>query len=354
MSEKTITPQELGIPCEIPQPRRKDWRIGMIGFGGIAGAHAPAYQSAGWKIVAVADPSEESRQRAATVTGAHTIYSDFRQLIADPEVDVISLLTQPTLREEVVAVAAEYGKPIQTEKPFGSSLAACERMTDIAEKAGIKLAVSQNYRWAGANFFAHHIIQKGLIGKPYFASIEIHGGQDVGLKGHPFYSTCTDFITLQWNNHLADLLRYWTDCDAKRVLATTRRMNGQNFTGDNMLLSIADFGEGVTGNIVHDELLRSPLGGNPCRVDGDEGSIVFNMSSETLKFTSKQLGDDIYTLDLSKTKLASSFSGPMGDLLISIEQNREPAISARRNLATIRHVVAEDASARAGGIWMDS
>ncbi len=354
MSEKLITPQELNLPCEIPMPRRKDWRIGMIGFGGIAMTHAPAYKSAGWNIVAVADPSEEARKKASEATGAQKLYSDYRQLIADPEVEVISLLTQPALREEVVAVAAEYGKPIQTEKPFGSSLAACERMAALAQKAGIKLAVSQNYRWMNNNFYAYHLIQKGLIGAPYFASIEIHGGQDVGLKGHPFYSTCKDFLTLQWNNHLVDLLRYWLGCDAKRVLATTRRMKGQNFVSDNLLLSIADFGEGVTGNILHNELLRSPLGCSNGRIDGDEGSIVFSLFGERpLQFTSKKMGDELYTLDLSQINLASSFCGPMGDLLLSLEEGREPTVSAHRNLSTIRQVVAEDASARAGGVWVN-
>jgi hypothetical protein len=43
----------------------------------------------------------------------------------------------------------------------------------------------------------------------------------------------------------------------------------------------------------------------------------------------------------------------MGDLLISIEENREPLISGRQNLMTIGHVLCEDRSARAGGVWVD-
>ena len=45
--------------------------------------------------------------------------------------------------------------------------------------------------------------------------------------------------------------------------------------------------------------------------------------------------------------------GPMGDLLLSVEEEREPLVSARRNLATIRHILAEDESARRGGVWVE-
>jgi predicted dehydrogenase len=353
MPEKTITPKDLGIPEGIPQPRRTDWRIGMIGYGGIARSHTAAYKAAGWKIVAVADPDPAAQQRAREMTGAERIYGDYRDLIRDGGVDVLSLLTHPTLREPVVAAAAEAKIPIQTEKPLASTREECERMVALAEKARIPFAVSQNRRWAPANFFAYHIIRKGLIGRPFYAFIEIYGTQDVRLAQHAFYAKCTDFLTIQWNNHLADLLRYWTGRDAKRVLACTRRMTGQNFVSDNLFMSIADFGDGLTGHIVHSELLRSDLRTQRCRVDGDEGSILFDLDGPTLRLQSKQLGESAYQLDAGPAASVSSFRGPMGDLLLSIEEGREPLVSARRNTATIRHIIAEEKSVRAGGVWVE-
>ncbi|MEW6358178.1 MAG: Gfo/Idh/MocA family oxidoreductase [Planctomycetota bacterium] len=353
MQEKKITPKELGIPESIPLPKRKDWRIGMIGFGGIARSHTKAYQTAGWNIVAVADPDPAARERAKEITGAKRIYEDYPDLIRDEEVEIISLLTHPTLREPVVKLAAEAGKPIQTEKPLGPNMDECERMVKIAEDAGIPFAVSQNRRWSPANFFAYHIIQKGLIGKPFYAFIEIHGTQDVRLAQHAFYSVCTDFLTIQWNNHLADLLRYWTGQDAKRVLARTGRMEGQNFVSDNLFTSLADFGDGLTGQIIHSELLRSSLRSQRCRVDGDEGSVVFDLDGATVQFESKQLGEGAYVLETGGAEFAVSMCGPMGDFLISIEEGCEPMVSARRNLATMRHIIAEEKSVRAGGMWVE-
>jgi len=354
MKPVRITPKKLGIPETIPLPQRKDWGIGMVGFGGIArGAHAPAYRSIGWPVVAVADPDPAAQRIAKEQFGIERIDTSFEDLIADPAVEVVDLLTHPTLREEVVAAAAKAGKPLITEKPFGQTLEECVRMVEVAEQAGIKLAVHQNYRWMKANFLAYHIIRKGWIGEPFFASIEIFGQQDVGLADHPFYSKCDNFLTIQWNNHLADLLRYWTGRDAKRVFARTGRMRGQNFAGDNLLCSIADFGEGLTGHILHSELLRSSLGGSQCRVDGDKGSIVFDFWGSWLNLESHLLGKGVFTLDTSKLHYPESFCGSMGDFLIALEEDREPLVSGRSNLATIRTILAEDQSARAGGEWVE-
>jgi predicted dehydrogenase len=354
MSEPTaVTPKELGLPETMPLPKRKDWRLGLVGFGGIARmAHAPAYQSQGWRIVAVADPDPAAQKLARGKFGVGRAYGDYRELVEDAEVEIVDLLTQPTVREEVVRAAAETGKPLITEKPFGTTFEECLRMVETAERAGISLAVHQNYRWMTPNYLAHHIVRQGLIGAPFFASIEIFGQQDAALAGHPFYGKCEDFLTVQWNNHLVDLMRYWTGREAARTFACTRRMEGQNFASDNLLCAISDFGPGLTGHILHHELLRSSLGGVRCRIDGDKGSLDFNFWGASLLLESQVLGKGQRRLDLSALDYPDSFSGSMGDFLLAIEEGREPMVSGRRNLPTIRTVLAQEESAKAGGKWV--
>lgn len=348
-----ITCEELGIPARFPLPKKNDWRIGFIGFGGFANAHRRAYTSAGWPIVAVADPSPAARERAKELTGVERLYEDHHGLLADGNVDVVLLITQPTFRETIISDIAAAGKPVLCEKPLARTREECERIVKIVDESGIPFAVSQNYRWAGVNYHVGRIIEKGYVGTPYFAAIEIHGRQDVELVDHPFYSTCKDFLTVEWNVHMIDLLRHWTRREPQRVFACTRRMTGQNFASDNLLLSFVDFGEGLTGHILHSELLRSELGSRRCRIDGDEGSLVFDLSGNVLTLDSKQLKHSPVELDLTDTEPMHSQCGSMGDLLISIEEGREPTVSARRNLATMRQVLAEEESVKAGGKWME-
>jgi predicted dehydrogenase len=353
MEYARITPKELGIPESMPLPARKDWSIGIVGFGGIArGAHAGGWKKMGWTVAAIADPDPNARQFAREKVGVERVYDNYRDLIADSAVEVVDLCTQPVIREEVVRAAAEAGKPLITEKPFGQTVEECQRMVNIAEEAGTKLAIHQNYRWMKMNFLVHHLVRRGLIGEPFFARIEIFGRQDVGLATHPFYSKCGDFLTVQWNNHLADMLRYWTGKDARRVLARTSRMKGQNFVSDNLLVSIHDFGEGLTGHIFHHELLRSQLSGVQCRVDGNEGSAVFDFHG-MLRLESTKLPGGPREVDTTGLTYLDSHCGSMADFLSAIEDDREPLVSGPRNLPTIRTVVGESKSVAAGGQWMD-
>jgi predicted dehydrogenase len=216
----------------------------------------------------------------------------------------------------------------------------------------LPIAVSQNYRWAGSNFFARQLVKQGYIGEMHFASIEIFGTQDRDLDGHPFYSQCDDFMTVQWNTHLADLLQFWSDAIPQRRLTVTRRASGQNFKSDGLLISVVDFGSGLTGHILHSELVRSGATSAMCRIDGDEGSLVFPMSGDYVEIYSARLNHEPARLDLSTLNLSHSMAGSMGDLLLSIEQNREPLVSARRNLATLNAVFSDQKSSEQHGVWL--
>jgi len=347
------TPEELGLPHAFPAPARRDWRIGMIGFGRIASyAHAPAYRRAGWEIVAVADPDPAARKAATDEFGIATVYEDYRDLLDDDRVQIVDLLTHPSFREEAVLTAVDAQKPVITEKPLGPDLETCLRMVETAERAGIPLAVHQNYRWRPANFLAYQAVRHGLAGDPFFVGFEVFGNQDVDLAQHPFYAKAADFITLQWNTHPVDLTAHLAGRLALRTLAVTARMPGQNFVSDNLICALTDFGAGLTGHILHHELLRNPRREVRCRVDGNQGSVTFNFDSH-LVIESELLGDQPRSVEVSYAQYEDSFAGTMGDFLLSIEEGREPSVSGRQNLATIRTVLAQAKSAKNGGMWVE-
>ena len=346
----SLRPEDLHLPSVMPLPTRKDWAIGMVGFGEFARrAHAPDYRKAGWKLAAVA-VRNTTAQKAATELGVEHVYSDYHDLVNDETVEVVDVLTQPSLRREVVAAAAAAGKHIIVEKPFGMSADECRRMVEVADQYGVHLAIHQNYRWQKGCFLAHHIVRAGLVGTPFLMSIEKLGQQDDTRKDS-VYATFDDYLTLHWNTHFVDLFRYWSGRDPQQVSARTARMIGQNYRSDNFLLSLHDFGAGLMGHILHSELLRSSLSHDACRIDGDEGSLVFDFAGGHILLDSRKLGQQLHTIDTSAMTWMDSLCGSMGDLLLAIEGNRQPLVSGRDNLKTMDIIFAEIQSAKSGGNW---
>lgn len=100
---------------------------------------------------------------------------------------------------------------------LANTLEEAQKIADIADEYSLPIAVSQNYRWQGPAFVVRHLIEAGFVGEVHLASIEIYGTQDRDLKEHDFYAGCDDFLTVQWNTHLADLLQYWTASASERA-----------------------------------------------------------------------------------------------------------------------------------------
>lgn len=327
---------------------KRPYRLGLIGLGGISRAHQDAYRQMGWPVVHGADIDPARRAWAQSEFAVPKVSEDWRAVVEDPEVEVVSLLTQPNIRLEVVQACAALGKPIQTEKPLAATVEEGERMVEVAEHAGIPLGVSQNYRWFGTSFLARALVDRGEIGTPFFTSITIYGTQDRHIESG-FYTQCEDFLTVQWNTHLADLSVAFAGRPLERLLTFTNRSATQRFVSDNLLLSILDFGRGCTGQITHHELLAAEGQVTTMRVDGDRGSVEWELWGDRLTLSTAA---GTQTFSASTFGLPNSMAGPMGDFLAGVEDGVEPTVSGRKNLAVLRHVFADQASSLAGGEWI--
>jgi hypothetical protein len=111
--------------------------IGVIGCGTIANsAHLPAIRhlSDRLRLVAVADVREEQAARAAREFGAEAYYTDYRQLLARPDIAIVDICTPEFLHREQVVAAAEAGKHILCEKPMADSIEAADAMLAAAAR----------------------------------------------------------------------------------------------------------------------------------------------------------------------------------------------------------------------------
>lgn len=171
------------------------YRVGIIGCGRIAARHADAYtaiESA--ELVAAAEPDPERRLKFDEIYGVVGFYENYREMLAEEELDIISICTWPPLHCEMTVAAAESGvKAILCEKPMALNLGEADRMLEVCESTGTKLVIGHQHRFDPQAVGAIELIKGNAIGE--LQSIFGHCSSDLLTNG----------------THVVDLIRYFVD-----------------------------------------------------------------------------------------------------------------------------------------------
>ena len=161
-------------------------RIGIIGSGGIAGAHVRAYQQMpDVEIVAVADVIPGKAQdfiRQHGLTGAQA-FEDHRRLL-ELDLDGVSVCTPNVAHHQTSVDALNAGKHVLTEKPMAVTLEQAVDMARTAKRTGKILTVGFQPRYDPNMQMVKRIVRSGQLGKVYY--VETGGGRRRGMPGGTF------------------------------------------------------------------------------------------------------------------------------------------------------------------------
>jgi UDP-N-acetylglucosamine 3-dehydrogenase len=141
--------------------------VGVIGAGGIARfAHIPNYaKNPRVKLVAVADIDVAKARQVAGDFGIPNVYDNFEDLIANPEVEAVSVTTPPSAHAEPVIATARAGKHVLCEKPIAISLEEADAMVDATDKAGVKFAMGYQHRFGTELPLLKRLLDEGVVGR---------------------------------------------------------------------------------------------------------------------------------------------------------------------------------------------
>ncbi|MGC5224547.1 Gfo/Idh/MocA family protein [Micromonospora sp. DT81.3] len=147
--------------------------IGLISVGWMGRLHSRAYLAAAHHypdlavrpvLRAAADPDQGGRRHAIDILGYERAVSDYRELLADPDIDAVSICSPNFLHREVALAAAEAGKPFWIEKPMGRSAAESRDIAEAASAAKVVTSVGFNYRHVPAIAEARRLVREGALG----------------------------------------------------------------------------------------------------------------------------------------------------------------------------------------------
>ena len=150
----------------------KSFGIGLIGTGFMGKAHALAFGAAKAVMGDVPDshlavlcdtPADKAAQMADQFGFAHAT-DDWKSLVANPDVDIVSITTPNTLHFDMAIAAVKAGKHVYCEKPLALTLDQAREMRDTARAAGVKTMVGYNYIKNPAFTHACRLVQSGKIG----------------------------------------------------------------------------------------------------------------------------------------------------------------------------------------------
>jgi len=209
-------------------------RVGILGGGGIVGAHAPAFTKVAdrCEVVAVAEMNPDRDDTLRRLFGPDIrIVRDYREVLAMPEVQGVDILLPHHLHMPATIDAARAGKHVLVEKVMGRNVWECDRMIEACDAAGVSLTICHDRRYNGEWMALKDLIDAGLLGEVFFWKLDHN--QDVvmpptswahwkdGIGGGCIMSCLTHQIDgLRW---------YGGEIDAVTCLTAVRpdRMQGE-------------------------------------------------------------------------------------------------------------------------------
>ena len=152
-------------------------RVGFIGAGAITELHYPGYQdNPTAELHAICDVDEDLLRSRASDWGISKTFTDYRQLLADPEIDAVEVITPHHLHAEMGIAALEAGKHVSIQKPMAITVAECDALIAKAQRAGKRMRVFENFRYYPPLVKAKELLDTGEIGEPLSIRIKcVHG-----------------------------------------------------------------------------------------------------------------------------------------------------------------------------------
>lgn len=255
------------------------------------------------ELVAICDKEKDRVEAAGAETGVTALYTDWHDLIADPNVEAVVLCIPDGWHAEMTEAALAAGKDVLCEKPMALTMEECERMRNAEKKYGNKLMVGQLGRCCPAFRLTKELIDRGEIGELYFVESEyahdyLHArGMDdwrVDARREPY---------IGGGCHAVDLLR-WIAGNPTEITAYSNHKCLTDWPVNDCTISILRFPNNVIGKVFVSIGCKRDYTMRSCFY-GTKGTIICDNTSNHITIYKEDLNskDSIFTGTHANTKV---------------------------------------------------
>lgn len=327
-------------------PRTYNPAIALIGCGGITQHHLNAYKNAGYKVVALCDvDAARAEARRQEFFPEAQVFTDAQALLRRDDIEVVDIATHPADRVPLLHAALGARKHVLSQKPFVLDLDEGERLVELAERNGVKLAVNQNGRWAPHVAYMRGLVAAGELGAISSVDLSVHWDHNwvVGTV----FDNIDDLILYDFAIHWFDMVScYLPNQAAERVYAQVRHSPHQKARPPLLAHVAVEYAHAqVTMSFNADTRIGSQ---DRTHIVGDAGAVLSSGSGLQSQQVTVYGAAGQTTPTLSGAWFPDGFHGTMAELLCAIEENRQPSNSGANNLHSLALCFAAIASSRDG------
>jgi predicted dehydrogenase len=257
-----------------PDAARGPLRLGIVGCGYVAdNRHLPTLSRIPEvTVVAASDRDPAALARVADRWGIARRHRDTDDLIADPLVEAVAVLTPTGAHADVALAALDAGRHVFVEKPLALTMPDADRIADRAAVSAGRTMVGFNQRWHRLALQARELIRGGAVGRVQgVASTFIDARATVaGLPAWRLERAHGGGALIDKGIHHIDLWRFLLDDEFEQVYALSRPGGGD----DEALVVSARLRSGVVGTLLACDRTST---GNELRIFGEQGALHLDL-----------------------------------------------------------------------------
>lgn len=318
--------------------------VGVIGLG-MGRGHLQGYSALkDVQISAIADLLDERLSTCAETYHVPHAFKDYRDLLALPDVEVVSVCLPNYLHAPVTIEALKAGKHVLVEKPMARTAGEAETMIAAARETGKTLAVSFNYRWSFTpdSWYLKYLVDQGRFGSLYYIRA-VSLRRRTMLRGQKSWFTQKELsggaATIDMGPHMVDLAMWLANDYAPiQVSGVTRTAIMTDTNVDDFAAALIRLKQGVTVSLesTWESFTRPGIG---ITVLGTEGGAIFDMSAPQGKRLTLFGADGNTLTETTPVDIVlpeRPEASVQEHLLKCLDAGRSPSNSAETGLAVMR------------------
>lgn len=323
-------------------------RIGLIGAGGIAGAHVTGYRRNPdlVEFAAIADPVRESAEKRRGDDADVRLYADYRAMIADGGLDAVDICLPHHLHAEAIIAAADAGLHVLCEKPLCLTLAEADAIAAAAARTGVTIMCAHNQLFQPAVAAAKAVVDSGALGRVYEVRTTDSFFNDFTLESMGWRAqaaTSGGGELIDTGYHPLYLLQHLAGGTPTEVAAMLSRHRLDFMEGEDSAQVLIRYDNGVVGHVTTSWAYEPAVGTEKFSLVAEKGSL----SSDGVTLQTRLRGEDPQTVTFDPVH---EFAAEVAHFAECLLEGRRPIQTHTEGIDVLGVILAAYESATSGSI----